>query len=105
MVATAWPVIDAPTRKAQTLRQLQIIDARACVCQANDPGFWDEACDAAHDCDWEGWTDSVPIRRVMVALDLPSQFTIKHVAEWWWWRAELDELIDHSFDGHMGEFR
>jgi hypothetical protein len=91
MVATAWPVIDAPTRKQQTLRQLQIIDARACVCQANDPGFWDLLEDAVETYEDTRWSDSRSCRMVMVKLDLPAQFTFRDVADYYWWRTKQDD--------------
>jgi hypothetical protein len=91
MVATAWPVIDAPTRKARTLRRLQIIDARACVCQANDPGFWDLLESAVDDYEETRWSTSRSCRMVMVKLDLPAQFSFRDVAEYYWFRTEQDD--------------
>jgi hypothetical protein len=98
------PVVDAPARARQTLDQLQVIDRRACELTQTRDGFWDAVTAASEDYQW-GFQDSVCIRRVMTALCLPRQITINHVMDWFWWRSELDELIDHSFDGHMAEFR
>jgi hypothetical protein len=99
LVATAWPVIDPVVRKQQTLRQLQIIDARACVCQANNPGFWDLLEDAVDGYEDTRWSDSRSCRMVMVKLDLPPQFTFRDVADYYWWRTEQD---DRQADDEMG---
>ena len=98
------PLVDYPARRAQANEQFEAIDRRACELTRTRDGFWDEVTAASEDHAW-GFTDSVCIRRVMDLLDLPKQITINHVMDWFWERSELDELIDHSFDGHMAEFR